>query len=125
MLIIEAEARTCTNCYAGDLEPNTAIKGFYRKMKLHRVDSRCSHCGHTVTGEWHYEEKKSYLDLIEESLEILRDEYYYEKAVEDVSGRVTDAILAGIGENSPYMGQQYRYVQRLLSHYRQHQKVSV
>lgn len=125
MLTFETEARVCTSCFAGDLEPNVALKGFYRKMKMHRVDSKCSHCGHTVIGEWHYEEVKSYLDLIEEAIAILRNEYYYEKAIEDVSARVADSLLSDDDENSPYMKQQYRHVQNLLSHFRQQQKVPV
>lgn len=117
MLLIEPESKVCERCYTGDLVPTKTIKGYHRKIRVHRIDSKCTHCNHYVVGEWNYEEVRTILDCIESDIAKLRGHYAYDKVIDDVSRRVTDSLLSDDNENSPYLLQQLRYLRHVTSHF--------
>lgn len=125
MLIIDAEARICEHCYAGDLVPVVAIKGSHRKVKLRRIDCKCTHCGIRIKGNWGVEIIESCLDKIDEGISRLRQigRYgEYDRVINDTSSRVTDSLLSDNNENSPYLYQQLRFINHLLDYAQQEQE---
>lgn len=119
MFIINEEARVCSSCFSGDLIPIVAIKGSHRKVKLQRVDCKCTHCGIRVKGKWECEIIESILDKIDDGVALIR-EYNkwgeYDNVINDISTRVTDSLLSDDDENSPYLRQQLNYINNIL-HY--------
>lgn len=127
MLIIQAHPIVCTSCYSGDLVPSKAIKGRHRKTKIQRIDCTCNHCGVYVKGNWEYEIVESWLDKIDDGIAQIReqDKYgRYNHVINDVSTRVTDSLLSDDNENSYYLKQQYSFVHRLLSHFKEEKATS-